>query len=271
MGGGDLMGSGTGGGGGGGSGGSRGGGGGGGSSSRGGGGRKNGGTGGYGSFQFKDGQIKIVDASRSAKEGMVRNVLHKLSSEYLKSHLAVGPARDLYRELTLLSVDLRVNRSWGGVTSRLGVPDSPGCLAALAANLIRRHVQPATEAAIRNVARIALENCLLRIVSDDPDIFTTGSANDILGAVDPRAFDRLSNNFLGDLLYEILRSEESELPDLSSVVVREIVQAKADNLVGAFESRFKDRPHEGIPQVSYRYFFDIIKSEPDWFVKELRR
>jgi hypothetical protein len=262
------MGSGSGGGGGGGSGGSSGGG------RSGGGGGSGGGKGGgfgFGGIRFRNGKLSILDAKKTEKEAMVRHVLRKLSTEYIEAHLVTGPARELYRELTLISSDLRVNHSWRGIEDRLGVADASGCLSALAAILLKKHTPPGTEAAVSKVARIALENCLLRAVDEELDVFTRGGSTDILRSLNQPAFERLANNFLGDMLYEVLRAEERELPEAVRTSLREVVQERADAVVASFENQFKDRPLGSIPQISYRHLFDVMAVERDWLVKELRR
>lgn len=236
-----------------------------------------GGGSGYGRVRFGSGgggggggvRVEHADAARMA--ALSKGVLKKLSSDYLRSHLVTGPAGAIYRELTLLRTDLQVNRKWDGIQARLGVDGGPGCLQRLGAELIRRFTPPSTETAVRSVARTAVENSLLRMVGDDVSTLLKGTAADVIAALNPRQFDELANLFLGDVLHQLLRTEERELPGTAALGLRGVVQERADAVVRSFERRFKDKSYGDVPQVGYRHLFEIMAAEPDWLVSELRK
>jgi len=177
----------------------------------------------------------------------------------------------VYRELSLLRVDLAINRSWTGIASRLNVDGGPGCLPCLAAALMRCFESADQNKKSRAFVRIALENFLLRAVGDDSQVFTSAAAEEVIEHVDGGVFDRQSALFLGDLLYEVIRGEERALPPEVKSGLRSIVQVRADRVVSDFMTRFGGKPlRNDIQQVSYRHLFDVIALKEDWFFDQLR-
>jgi hypothetical protein len=235
------------------------------------GGATSGGGVGYGGYQIRGGRILVQDVDATEKAEAVAKVLKKLRPEYLHEQFVNSSARDVYRELSLLRVDLAVNRDWSGIAARLKVADGPGCLPRLATALMRRF-----EAADHNkksgaFVRMALENVLLRAVGDDSQTFLSATAEGVMRNLDAAVFDHLSALFLGDMLYEVLRGEERALPPRVKNGLRSVVQAKADHIVEDFMTRFGGKPLGDTKQVSYRHLFDVIAQREDWFLDQLRR
>ena len=108
-----------------------------------------------------------------------------MSPEYIHEQFVVSAAREVHHELNRLGVDLRVNHRWDQIAVRLGIDAGPGCLVRLAAELMRRHSAQDKNEKSRASVRMALENLLVRMVGDDVDIFTTGTAADVLQHLRP--------------------------------------------------------------------------------------
>lgn len=235
------------------------------------GGATSGGGKGYGGYRIVGGRILVQDVDATAKAEAVRKVLRKIRPEYLKEQFIDSSARSVYRELSLLRVDLAINRSWAGIANRLHVDGGPGCLPRLAAALMRRFESADQNKKSRAFVRIALENFLLRAVGDDSQVFISGSAETVIQRVDGGVFERQSALFLGDLLYEVLRGEERALPPEAKSGLRSIVQERADHIVSDFIARFGGKPlGKDIQQVSYRNLFDVVALKEDWFLDQLR-
>ena len=226
---------------------------------------------GYGGYRIKGGLLLVNDADATEKSKAVRSVLNKLRPEYLHEQFIDSSAREVYRELCLLNVDLSVNRSWGGISQRLGVDGGPGCLPQLAAVLLRRFGVDDHNKKSRSFVRMALENFLLRAVGDDSERYLSASAEQVIQHLDRGVFERLSNLFLGDLLYEVVRGEERALPPEVKSGLRSVVQARADRIVSDFETRFRGKRFAEVQQVSYRHLFDVIRSNEGWFIDQLRQ
>jgi hypothetical protein len=226
---------------------------------------------GYGGYRIKGARLLVHNVDATAKAEAVRSVLKKLRPEYLHEQFVDSSAREVYRELSRMNVDLSINRSWEGISRRLGVDGGPGCLLKLVAALMRRLEVEDGNRKSHSFVRMALENFLLRMLGDDPQLLVSASAEQVIEYVDRGVFERQSGLFLGDLLYEVVRAEERALPQEVKSGLRGVVQATADGIVSDFEARFRGKPLGEIRQVSYRDLFDVIRREEDWFLSQLRR
>lgn len=224
---------------------------------------------GYGGYKISGGRLIVQDVDATAKAKALGSVLKKLRPEYLQEQFIGSLARDAYRALSLLNVDLCINRSWDGIKSRLGVAGGKGCLTELAAAIVGE--TPDRNKKSRAFVRIALENFLLRAVRDDPELLMSATAVDVIKAIDAGVFARASALFLGDFLYEVVRGEERALPPEVKAGLRPVVQQRADNIVASFQDRFLGKPMGSISQVSHRDLFDVIASQKDWFLEQLRK
>jgi hypothetical protein len=235
------------------------------------GGATGGGGKGYGGYRTSGGRLIVQNVDAQGKSKAVRRVLKKLRPEYLQEQFVDSSAREVYRELSLLNVGLCLDRSWNGIKDRFEVDGGRGCLTRLVAAIMSR-----VEAADRNkksraFVRMALENFLLRAMGDDPKLLLSATAEEAIKAIDAGVFEHASGLFLGDLLYEVVRGEERALPAEVKAGLRPVVQARADSIVANFEARFRGKPLGKIEQVSHRDLFDVIASQKDWFLDQLRK
>jgi hypothetical protein len=226
---------------------------------------------GYGGYKVSSGRLIVQDVDAEDKAEAVRRVLTKLPKEYLLEQFVDSSAREVYRELSLINVDLCTNRSWNGIAKRLGVEGGPGCLTGLSAALMRALETPDQNKKSRAFVRMALENFLLRAIHDDSKRLVSATAEQVITMIDPGVFERLAGLFLGDLLYEVVRGEERSLPPQVKAGLRPVVQARADRIVSDFERRFHGKPLDQIKQISYRNLFDVMAARKDWLVDQLRR
>jgi hypothetical protein len=213
--------------------------------------------------------VRDVDAEDKAQA--VRRVLNKLPKEYLIEQFVESSAREVCRELSLINVDLCANRSWNGIAKRLGIEGGPGCLTRLSAAVMRRLETPDQNKKSRAFIRMALENFLLRAMHDDSKRLLSAKAEEVIATIDHGVFERLGGLFFGDLLYEVVRGEERSLPPEVKTGLRPVVQARADRVVSDFETRFRGKPLGQINQVSYQNLFDVMATQKDWLVDQLRR
>jgi hypothetical protein len=236
------------------------------------GGSTSGGGGGYGGYQFRAGTLVTSGASPKNRAKALSMVLKKLSPEYIHEQFVTSGVREIHHELILVSVDLRANRRWDQIAARLGVNDGPGCLLRLAAELTRRHEAKNKNEKSRSSVRMALENLLIRMVGDDTDVFLSGSAADVLAHLQPDVFDQLANEFLGDLLYEVIRTEERALPPEVKGDLRDDAQDRARRIADNFVHEFGGRAlGPEVAQASYNNLFDGIALKEDWFLSQLRK
>jgi hypothetical protein len=226
---------------------------------------------GYGGYRVSGGRLIVQDVDASEKAKAVGHVLKKLRPEYLQEQFIDSSAREVYRELSLINVDLCINRSWNGIRDRFGVDGGRGCLTKLVATIMGGLGTADRNRRSRSFVRMALENFLLRAMRDDPRLLLSATADEAIKAVDAGVFERASGLFLGDLLYEVLRGEERALPAEVKAGLRPVVQARADRIVADFETRFRGKPLDKIGQVSRRNLFDVIASQKGWFLDQLRK
>jgi hypothetical protein len=220
---------------------------------------------------MKGGRLIVNNTDAQTKAAGVRRVLQKLKPEYVHEQFVQSAAGEVYRELSLLDVDLRVNHSWHGIAQRFGIDGGRGCLTKLVSAIMQGLQTPDQNRKSRAFVRMALENFLLRAIGDSPQRLTTATAAEALAALDANVFEHQAGLFLGDFLYEVLRGEEGALPPEVKEGLRPVVQQRADTVVAAFSARYRGKPLGAIPQISYRNLFDVIASQQDWFLGELRK
>ena len=226
---------------------------------------------GYGGYRVSGGRLIVDNVDAEEKAKAVTRVLKKLAPEYLKEQFVTSSAKEVYRELRLLNVDLCINRSWNGIQTRLGVAPSAGCLTKMIGKIMSGLETADRNKKSRAFVRMALENFILRLVGDDPAVLLTSNAQAAIKAADAKIFEHAAGLFLGDLLYEVVRGEERALPSEVKAGLRPVVQAKADEIVADFEARFLGKKLDKIDQVSHRHLFDVISSQEDWFFDRLRK
>jgi hypothetical protein len=235
------------------------------------GGATSGGGPGYGGYEVDGNRIVVRGVSKEDRNKALALVLKKFRPEYIREQFVTSSAREIHHELAFLSVDLRLNRQWKQITERLGVDGGSGCLPKLAAELMRRHETADRNQKSRAFVRLALENFLVRMVGDDSEVFTSGTAEEVVQHLKPDVFRQLANYFLGDLLYEVIRGEEKALPPEIKDGLRGEVQDRARHIVDDFMDKFGNRPlGEDIRQASYGNLFDGIARKEDWFLSQLR-
>jgi hypothetical protein len=159
----------------------------------------------------------------------------------------------------------------GAIKQRLSVDGGRGCLTKLVASVMQRLDASDRNKKSRAFVRMALENFLLRAIGDNPTRLVSATADEAIRAIDAGVFGRAAGLFLGDLLYEVVRGEERALPPEVKASLRPVVQERADRIVADFEVRFRGKKLGQIEQVSYRDLFDVIASQRDWFVDQLRK
>jgi hypothetical protein len=226
---------------------------------------------GYGGYKISGGRLIVQDVDADEKETALKRVLKKLRPEYLEEQFIDSSASEVYREIGLLNVDLCINRSWNGIADRLGVDGGRGCLTRLVAAIMARLKTADGNKKSRAFVRMALDNFLLRAIGDNTKRLISATAEEVIRTVDRGVFERASGLFLGDLLYEVVRGEERALPQEVKAGLRPVVQARADRIVSAFETRFHGKPLGKIALVSHRDLFNVIASEKDWFFGQLRK
>src|SRR5687768_4262705 len=74
------------------------------------GGATSGGHRGYGGYRISGGRLVVQDVDAAEKAAAVRRVLVKLAREYLVEQLVDSCAGEVYRELSLIGVDLCTQR-----------------------------------------------------------------------------------------------------------------------------------------------------------------
>jgi hypothetical protein len=239
----------------------RGGGGGGGS---GGGGSGGGGGGNFGGYRMEKGRVVSVPPKLAALRDAVRGAFTKLSQEYLLTQFASPLVRAIYAELFLISVDLVQSKSWANIEKRHGVSGGPGCLSRLAAALMK--LEEENEYKARKHVGMALENFLMRAVGDDPASLLRFTGDQVVRNIQPAVFKRTSNEFFGELVYQVLMSEPDAVPPDAEVHLRDVACETADRAIAGFEARFLNKE-----QATYRQVAVKIAERPAWFIEALRR
>jgi hypothetical protein len=186
---------------------------------------------------------------------------------FLAGDVGVGAAYEAMHSLKSMLVQAK---SWEHVQRRFGVPGDKGCLRALADALSRDEGATAVSPRLRAPLKATLIDFFRRAVGDDPVTVDSGTAAEVLAAVRPEVFQSASVHFLGAYINEFLRQEETGLTRLARKRLREFSEAKANQVVHSFETKFKGKPMGDIKQVGFTHLFRVMKEEPAWLSEQLR-
>ena len=221
-----------------------------------------------GGYAVRGGRIVGQAASADEVRKQARSIFSALSKtkDYLISRCTSPLIQSIYDQLFQLKVEVFQNRSWNGVVRAYGVGAGRGCLAEWVDAVLLALQTQELDQTIREIARVSLEDFLMRALGDDPDLYIDGDADQILNALRVDVFDSASGHFLGALLHEILRREQEGLPPETAVRLEQAAQQTADRVVHAFEGTYYRRS-----QVTHRDLFRIFSKHPDWLREELRR
>jgi GGDEF domain-containing protein len=171
-----------------------------------------------------------------------------------------------YESLFEISVELVQNKSWKNIEQKYGVEGNEGCLVKLANAILEKVSAEQVDPKVRQVCRIALENFLILSVGDDPSVYLKATAQEIINKIDAKIFRSTSSYFLREVIYELVKREESAIPDQIRNDLYELSRYRADDIVSKFENRFKKSGN-----VSFRSLFRFINDNSDWFVPLLRK
>jgi hypothetical protein len=237
--------------------------------SRGGGGGGGGGTG-AGFLTTSDGSLKDVDPEEGEAWAALQGVFSRLSPEYIGFLVGDDGVRAAYEAIQWMHVVFVIDRSWDKIEERFKIAGGPGCVRLLIEVLSREDGPNPVNPRLQAPLKTALMDFFLKVV-DDPVLRDSGDAKEVLAAVKPSVFKSTSAHFFGAYLAESLRIEENSLSKLARRRLRDFSEAKANQLVIAFEDKFKDKESHDIKQVSYAHLFRIMKAEPEWLSEQLRR
>lgn len=176
-----------------------------------------------------------------------------------------------YEALHALHIQLVQNRSWMGVEELFGVKGGKGCLRALADELSREDGPVAVHPRVRAPLHAALMDFFRQMVGGDPVVPQIGDAAEVLAKLDPTTFQSTSARFFGAYLAELLRLEDSSISKLGLNRRRDFALSKANQVVSAFERKFKGKPWKDIKRVGFKHFLRVIQGEPEWLAVQLRK
>ena len=223
-----------------------------------------------GEYRSIDGKLVGGAVSSAAMATHVREVLGSIPKEYLTKYVSSPLAQNIYKELFSLHVDLVTNHSWSGVERRLAIPSGPGCLISVARALMARYGSEERDLRVKETMSNAVEDFLMRVVRDDPDILLSGTAAQVLRAVDPQVFKSTAGYFLTFVILRMLEREHERLPTHGQGQLRAIAEALANRIWVRFDRDYRDKPYGDRAQTTAGDLLRIL-SATDWFVEELRK
>jgi hypothetical protein len=229
------------------------------------------GGGGGGIVTVSRGSLKQVDPSLAKAKAAFQKIFSRLPKDYLSFMVGDPGVVAAYEALHTLHVLLVENRSWKGVEERFGVAGGKGCLRALADALSSEDGPTGAHPRVRAPLQTALMDFFRRVVGGDPVVSQTGDATAVLTKLDPKTFQSTSARFFGEYLSELSRLEDPSISSLGLERRRDFALEKANQVVAAFERRFKGKPWKAIARVSFVHFFRVMQGEPEWLAAQLRR
>ena len=215
-----------------------------------------------------------LHSNRTTRAGVwkdIQNAVSRLSSDYLAFITSDAGVIAAYEALHKLHVILVQERSWSKVQSEFNVDSGPGCLRRLADALAPDEGAATANPRLLAPLRSALQDFLLRVAGDDPVVRDNGDANQVMQRIDASVFQRTSNHFLAAYLKECIRLEGTALSKETRSHLRDFAEAKANQIVTAYENGFHGKRWKNYPQLGYSQILRVLAAEQDWTVKCLRR
>ena len=200
----------------------------------------------------------------------VREILGSVPKEYLAKYVTSPLAQQIYKELFRLHVDLVTNRKWDGVERRLGVAGGEGCLLAVAHKLISRFAADERDQRVKNTMSNVVEDFLMNAVGNDPDVLVSGTAREVIDAVDRHAFDSTAGYFLTFVILRMLEREHERLPEQGRTELRTIAETLANRVWARFEKENLGKPFGDLAQTTPGDLLHVLSST-GWFAEELRK
>jgi hypothetical protein len=230
-----------------------------------------GGGGGSGTITVSRGALKEVDPTTAKANAAFQKIFSRLSTDYL-GFMAGDPGLvQAYEALHTLHVLLGENKSWKGVEEQFGVAGGKGCLRALAEALSSEEEPANVHPRVRAPLYAALMDFFRRIVGGDPVVPQNADAAEVLAKLNPTPFQSTSALFFGSYLTELLRLEDSSVTTLDLKRRRDFALQKANQIVAAFDRRFRKKSWKDIGQVGFRDFLRVIQGESGWLAEQLRK
>jgi hypothetical protein len=227
------------------------------------------GGGGAGYNAVQGGQLVAVDPGLAQDWAAVHGVWSKLTREWIAFTLGQDGVQAAYSALFRLRILLVEGRSWEGVVRDFGVDEGPGCLVRLVDRLVDIEGRAPHEK-LKAPLKAALLDFAQRLVGDDPVVLDAGDARQVMAALDPQVFELTSNQFLSAYIHENLRIEGKNLSRTARAHFLDYATAKANQVVAAFDRKYRGKPWGDIPQASFPHMMRILAKDADWAVKNLR-
>jgi hypothetical protein len=224
-----------------------------------------GGGGGGGGPALRGPEILKAPPPIDELRGLIQQILGGLNRDYLTAQFCSPLIRAVYEEIFRLSVEAFQNHTWKGLARDYGVSDGPGCLAEWVQEVLRRHNAEEPNEKVREVASVCLEDFVMKALGDNPDLYLSASAEEVLATLDRKVFESTSGHFLGTLIWRVVEREGERLPPAFETRVSEGATQIADRIVKSFEENFYAKD-----QVTHRDLLRIVSENFSWFLKGLR-
>jgi hypothetical protein len=221
-----------------------------------------------------DGGVKQGDPDRSKVKAELSSLYKKLQRSYLIERFSNQALRGVTDEVfKRFRIEVLENREWKTISERLKVDDGPGCLLRYVNAFVMGSAFPggASESQ-RSFARQCLEDLFIRALGNDIDLYRTGTAEQVLAAIDGRVFDQALTHMISSALNQMAERTAKRLPRGARTKMREVTEEQARDLCDRFRTKYHGKKVGTIPQVTMPDLFHVL-SDPaaaDWFIKELR-
>lgn len=221
---------------------------------------------GGGGYRFEKGKITGVAQAQTQVQAEVKQILSKLSKEYLHHYFSSPMLRSIYEQLFILSVHVFQNQTWQGVKDEYGVDDGPGCLSQWVDALILKGEEQEPNQKVSETVRMCLDDFLIRALNNDLDMYLNGTGDQIIQNMKQEVFNNISGHFLSGLVWRVLQRDKERLNTESEAQLQDAAHTIAGRIIGSYERKFYAKK-----QNTWRDLFKVIDQNKEWFVKELRR
>jgi hypothetical protein len=196
-----------------------------------------------------------------------KNLLAGPPNEYYMAIFASDLVRDLYAGLLDVSIFLCLNRDWQAIQDKYQVSADRGCLVQLKDAMVRTHGGDNADPTVRTVCLEALESLFIYAMGDKPLTYAGADAAKVFQKVNRKVLvDSRSSYFLREMIFEVVKRQSAELTFELRANLHKYSLERADRIVAAFDTRFKDQD----PQMTHNRIFEVIRENQPWFLNLLK-
>lgn len=230
------------------------------------------GVGGAGSYEWRDNKLvdSAVDLERVKQE--LKDTISRLlsgNSAYFDVLFKSNIMSQTYQSLFTLNREVfHSNKSTIEAAQSLGAsyglnPTDEGFLKLWANSVVNATTEDMVDQRLISTVRETIDDFLIMALGDNPGVYLSSKAEDVVQQLDRKVFRSTSANFLKIVLSRLVRREFERKRPEATAHISTVTEAIANDMITSYQNKFTGAGYENL--------FEIIREQPDWFRDQLRK